>query len=92
MSQDLLNLIQRPAVIDQEAGKSMSQIVNPQLRQIRFPTNAIPHLADSRIGLACLLINEHILEITLRCHRPQYIQRRIIQRHRTDALGFGVTG
>jgi transposase InsO family protein len=61
----LLHLIQRPAIIDQEAGEAMSQIVNAHLRQIRFPTEAIPHLGYGGIGLASLLIDEHVLELPL---------------------------
>ncbi len=79
MAENLLDLIQRPAIIDQEAGEAMSQIVNAHLRQIRFPTEAIPHLGYGGIGLARLLIDEHMLELPLGIDYLENLQCTIIQ-------------
>lgn len=49
MIEDLLNLVERPPAVDQEAGVLVAEVVDPQVRQSRLHPDSVPDPVTSAL-------------------------------------------
>ena len=88
MSQQLLDLVQGPAIRDQRAGKEMPAGMCPHSGKQRLLADSVPHARDRYERLPCLRVREDVLAIAAGSDFLQHIQSTIVERHGSDALRF----